>query len=594
MAAARSAFWGATLGLCGLAACLAVSASRLAAPALAPPPLLRTARLRRPVAAVLLADGRTLWVANQRSGTLSLVDLSGPRVCAEVAVGQHLSGLTALPDGKHLLAVDDERHELIALSLAGARLAVLARLKVGPSPASVLALNGTRATVASTWSRRLQVVDLTTLSSLRVRHTLRLPFAPREQCVLPGGSRVVVADAFGGHLAVIDVVRGRLLGMSQIRGHNIRSLVLSSDRKHLLLSHQVLDQKAATTRPNIERGVLMANVVRALPLDRLPGARAGPEKGRLIRLGSPGAGAGDPAGLVPLDGGRLAVALAGVNEVALVGADGKTSKRIAVGRRPTALLLPGKSGPLVVLNTFADSLSLLEPRTGVVRATVPLGPQPELSCADRGELLFYDARLAPAGWLSCHSCHTDGHSNGLLADTHDDDTFGTPKRTLTLLGTRLTDPWGWAGRARYLHDQVRKSLVETVHTPALTEDHVGDLTTFLSGLPPPPPLEPVRSEEDREQVERGRSFFARRRCGSCHIPPLTYSSVGVYDVGFADERGLRKFNPPSLRGVGQGYRFLHDNRAATLEEVFTKYHHKVPADTPPEDIEDLVRFLRSL
>jgi hypothetical protein len=80
----------------------------------------------------------------------------------------------------------------------------------------------------------------------------------------------------------------------------------------------------------------------------------------------------------------------------------------------------------------------------------------------------------------------------------------------------------------------------------------------------------------------------------CHIPPLTYSSNGVFDVGFADERGQRKFNPPSLRGVGQGYRFLHDNRAATLEEVFTKYRHKVPADMPANDLRDLLRFLRSL
>jgi cytochrome c peroxidase len=75
---------------------------------------------------------------------------------------------------------------------------------------------------------------------------------------------------------------------------------------------------------------------------------------------------------------------------------------------------------------------------------------------------------------------------------------------------------------------------------------------------------------------------------------VTYSSWEVHDVGLADERGLRKFNPPSLRGVGQGYRFLHDNRAASLEEVFTRYHHKLPAGTPQSEVDDLVRFLRSL
>jgi cytochrome c peroxidase len=248
----------------------------------------------------------------------------------------------------------------------------------------------------------------------------------------------------------------------------------------------------------------------------------------------------------------------------------------------------------VAVNTFDDSLTLLDAGRGAVLRTIPLGPRPELAAKDRGEQLFYDARLARDGWMSCHSCHTDGHTNGLLADTLGDDTFGTPKRALTLLGTRLTDPWGWNGKVKYLHDQVRKSLAETMHAPPFTEEQVGDLTTFLSELAPPPPLEPVPAGgPERDRVERGRRVFEERGCGRCHIPPLTYSSGGTYDVGFSDERGLRKFNPPSLRGVGQGHRFLHDNRAATLEEVFTKYRHKV-GDASRSDVEDLVRFLRSL
>jgi cytochrome c peroxidase len=249
--------------------------------------------------------------------------------------------------------------------------------------------------------------------------------------------------------------------------------------------------------------------------------------------------------------------------------------------------------PLVAVNTFDDSLSLLDVGRGAVVRTVRLGQPAPLDYAARGELLFYDARLSPDGWLSCHSCHTDGHSNGLLADTKDDGTFGTPKRALTLLNTRLTDPWGWSGKARYLHDQVRTSLAETLHAAA-TEAQAADLTSFLSTLPPPPPPEPVKEgRADRRQVLRGEKVFEDRHCGRCHVGPLTYTSHEVFDVGFADEKGLRKFNPPSLRGVGQGRRFLHDNRAASLEEVFTKYRHKV-GDASRADIEDLARFLRSL
>ena len=249
----------------------------------------------------------------------------------------------------------------------------------------------------------------------------------------------------------------------------------------------------------------------------------------------------------------------------------------------------------MAVNTFDDSLSLLDARQGTVTGLIALGPRPDLSPQDRGEVLFYNARLSRDGWLSCHSCHSDGHTNGLLADTLGDNTYGTPKRTLTLLNTALTDPWAWNGEMKYLHDQVRQSVEETMHAPAVSPAQIDDLVSFLHTLPPPPPAEPATADEaDQRSIERGRRMFAERGCIDCHIPPLTYSSHGTYDVGFADERGYRKFNPPSLRGVSQGYRFLHDNRAATLAEVFTKFHHKVGTGTTPTDLDDLLRFLRSL
>jgi DNA-binding beta-propeller fold protein YncE/mono/diheme cytochrome c family protein len=546
------------------------------------------------VAAAFLADGQTLCVANQRSGSISLVDVSRARLSPELVVGSHLTGLAVLPDHKHVLGVDDQRHELIALVSDGRTLTIQGRLRVGPYPASVAVLgDGSRATVASPWSRRVEVVDLT---SLRVQHTVHLPFAPRLQCVVPKGSHVVVADAFGGHLAVVDGAAGRLVAVHELNGHNLCGLTLSADGQQLLVAHQILDQKAPTTRENIAQGALMANVVQRIAVDRLltPGADLN-QGGQVIRLGTVGAGAGDPAGITVVDAGRIAVALAGVQEVALVDADGTTTRRIAVGRRPTAII-PGPAGqPLVVVNTFDDSLSLLDPERGAVTATIGLGPRPQLGPQERGEQLFFDARLGRDGWLSCHSCHTDGHTNGLLADTLGDNTYGTPKRTLTLRGTALTDPWAWNGEMKYLHDQVHKSLVETMHATAVTAEQVNDLTSFLHTLSPPPPLEPVTNEPaDRDQVERGRRIFQEHGCVRCHIPPLTYTSHGTYDVGFADEKGLKRFNPPSLRGVGQGYGFLHDNRARKLEEVFTKFRHKVGTDMPAEDLADLLRFLRSL
>jgi hypothetical protein len=569
----------------------------LALSGLAAEPLVRaaheSAHLRRPVAAGLLDEGRLLALANQRSGSLSLIDLKTNRVVCEEHVGGQLSGLAVLPDGKRILVTDEKRHELVALLVEGDKVRRLAQLAVAPYPANVvISPDGKLATVAGRWSRKLQVIDVS--GTLRVRHSVSLPFAPRLQLPLPGTNRVVVADAFGGGLALVDCERGRVLAAHELEGHNLAGLALGADGKELLIAHQILDQKRPVTEAAIEQGLLIRNVVRRLPRNELTadGTRSVPATFRLddgwIH------GAADPAGIAVLDEKRLAVALAGNNSVALLNADYQVERRINVGARPT-LILREPGGDLLVVNTLSDSISRIDPSGERIQVEIPLGPMPRLAARDRGELLFHDASLSLHGWMSCHSCHADGHTNGLLADTSGDGSFGAPKRTLTLRGTALTDRWGWNGDTHYLHEQVRKSLDTTLHGPWASPENVRDLVDYLHSLSPAPAVEPARGDKfDREQVTRGRKLFAERGCVRCHVPPLTYSSFDSHDVGFTDERGRKKFNPPSLRGVSQGKRFFHDNRADSLRAVFIEHGHGLDEELDDRELADLLRFLRSL
>ena len=60
--------------------------------------------------------------------------------------------------------------------------------------------------------------------------------------------------------------------------------------------------------------------------------------------------------------------------------------------------------------------------------------------------------------------------------------------------------------------------------------------------------------------------FRRSGCIECHAgPQLTARSV--YDVGLKDEAGQRNFNPPSLAGVSQRDRLLHDGRVTSPEAL---------------------------
>ena len=132
---------------------------------------------------------------------------------------------------------------------------------------------------------------------------------------------------------------------------------------------------------------------------------------QLFDLGDVGYGAGDPGELAFDVRGNLIVALAGVDEVAITASPGQGPRRIVVGRRPTAVL-PGPDGRWAyVADSLDDTVSVVEIATGQRPATIALGPRPELTAVDRGERLFASARLSHDGWMSCQSCHTDGHTN---------------------------------------------------------------------------------------------------------------------------------------------------------------------------------------
>jgi YVTN family beta-propeller protein len=549
-------------------------------------------RLRRPVALVLADDGRRLFVANERSGSVSVVDTAALRPVAEAAVGKQLLDLAATPQGR-LLAVDQEANELIVLERKGPSVEVAARVTVAPAPVGVqVDPGGARCFVASLWSRQLSVVDLAA-SAPRVVKTVALPFAPRRMLLLADAGKLVVADSFGGRLGLVDVRRGELESVRTLPAHNIRGLALSAAGDRLLVAHQLLSPRASSKFDDVHWGNLITNNLRVLAVKDVIDPRADLLRdGYLHYLGTVDRGAGDPAG-VALHGDTTLVSLAGVDEVAVgPGPDG-TWRRLPVGRRPTAVVTGPDVRRAYVANTFADSVSVVDLDKVEVRAEVPLGPKAELGSADRGELLFHDARLSLEGWFSCQSCHTDGHTNGLLNDNLTDGSLGTPKRILSLRGARDTGPWAWNGRFADLESQVRQSVQSTMQGSKPTEQQVRDLAAFVRTLPPAPSLVRLRGEGDEAPVGRGRAVFHRHGCEGCHAPP-TYTTPRTYNVGLADEAGATAFNPPSLRGVSQGGPYFHDNGAATLPEVFTRYRHQLKGELAKQDLDDLLAFLRSL
>ena len=559
-------------------------------------PLQRQARLRRPVSLVLSGGANWLFVANERSGSISAISTDSLQVRGEWQVGKSLADLALINPARGgaelLLAIDQESHELLVLTLSSPdrrKIKVLHRVAVSPYPVSVsVSDDGIRSFVACLWSRQLDFIDLADSSKPRSMGSLELPFAPREQLVIPGRDRLVVADSFGGHLAVVDLSRRKIERVIELPAHNIRGLAVTAEGSHLLVAQQSIDPSARTNRNDIFWGVLMSNTLLSLRVEDLLSPNHNVLHSiRTLDLGDLSAPSGDPQKVTVAANGEVVVALSGVGRIAIGRHTWPRLDHVAVARHPTDLAC-SPEGRLYVANTYSDSISVIDAPGRKLLEEISLGPQSVLTKADEGQLLFYDATLSLRGWMSCHSCHSDGHTNNMVADTLGDGDYGAPKRVPTLLGVGRSGPWAWNGSMPTLGGQIRKSFHKTLRAQAVSDKQVGALEAFLRTLEPPvmPPI------GDQASVRKGQEIFRHYRCHLCHTPP-DYTSKGAADVGLHDEVGNRRFNPPSLRGVRHRFAFFHDGRAGDLRAVFQEYKHaglRISSD----DLSALIAFLSTL
>ncbi len=545
---------------------------------------------RRPVALVTRDNGRHMLVANRASGTISIVNIRSQRVLSETRVGQSAADVALTPDQHHLLVLDPRQRLLTCCRLDKHAVRVAFRIDLPLEPTRLaIHPNGKKLAISSRWSSRVLVADLP-ISEQTQFQVVSLPVPGRHLIWLPVPDRLIVADAFGGQLTLVDSRAGRPLHTHQLPAHNIAGLAISPDNSHLVVSHQVLNSAARTTNNDVFWGLLMTNNLRRIPLPDLLGQKPlTVKRNEVVMLGQPGQAAGDPAGVAIRRDGSFVVALSGTNQVGTGRPDSFELARVSVGRRPTGLWLAPNGARAIVTCELDDRIDVIDLGATPSATSISLGPRPELTPFDRGERLFFDASLSRNGWMSCHSCHTDGHSNGRLADTLGDGHYGNAKRVLSLLGTIDTRPWAWDGRMSTLRAQVTHSVATTMRGAPPTPRQLGDLVAFIEGLEQPAPARLSTIASQPVEVLRGQRLFGQLDCRRCHAPPL-YTTPDTYDVGIGD----LKANPPSLRGVSQRPRLFHDNRARSLEEVIGKFEHQLPRELTERERRDLLSFLRSL
>lgn len=564
-----------------------------------------TTPLARPVSLAYLEDAQRLLVANRDAATITTIDPATRQVLSHWRIpgAERLTEMIVSADERWLLICSQTQNRVWLLQrLDDSHFALLDSISVPTGPVALTWLPPgssptLAATVACQWGRAVLFLEVNPAaaagSRLIVRSTVSLPHAPRRMLPIQDGARVIVADAFGGALSVIRTDTGTVERTKNIPGHNLHGLGIMPDNQRVIVAHQILNPVAETSRDGVFWGIVMTNNLRLIPLENfLRDDRRPLEDADIHFLGQPNQGAGDPTSVMVARYETMLTTLGGVDELAVGVHLDHSFDRIKVGRNPVAVVTDTAGNIAYVANQFSDSVSVIEIKTRKVLAEIPLLEPLQTrspTLAEQGEILFHDANLSLDGWYSCHSCHSSGHTVGLLNDNLGDGNYGAPKRIPSLLGIDDTAPFLWSGRRGDLIEQTRKSITTTMHGPDPTDDQLKALVTYMRHLPPPPRITPA----DSAQVARGAAVFKAHDCATCHAPP-TYTSGDVYNVGLKDQHGLSEFNPPSLRGVRYRGPFLHDHRASTLQDVFVKHKHPHATEWNAQELADLVAFLVSL
>ncbi|HWF83548.1 MAG TPA: YncE family protein [Vicinamibacterales bacterium] len=108
----------------------------------------------------LTPDGKQLWAANSRGGSVSIVDVASKRAINTLDIGTKRSNrIKFTRDGKFALVSDDEAGELVVIDVASRQ--VTKRISLGKNAEGiVMAPDGARAFVAVNGDNVVAVVDL--------------------------------------------------------------------------------------------------------------------------------------------------------------------------------------------------------------------------------------------------------------------------------------------------------------------------------------------------------------------------------------------------------------------------------------------------
>ena len=588
---------------------------------------------KTPFNLVVTADGRRLFVACEGSDSVVVVDLRQATVEAEVAVGHLPHGVCLSPDQR--TAYVSNRGSDTVTVLDADSLEVVGTLEVGDEPHGlVTSRDGATLFVANAGSGDISVLDL---ASGREVKRLAAARGAWDVALSADGDTVFVTNNLShfvpfrassrSEVTVVATEEAVVRDRAMLPDANlVQGVDVAPDGRFALVT--LIRTKNLVPMTRVMQGWVMTNGLGVIRPD-----------GRVdqLLLDEPDASFADPTDLViSPDGRRAWVSGGGIDAVAVVDLErmqevlGRASTdrqredlanhmgvatelvlgRIPVGRNPRGIAVSPDGARVYVADALDDTISVID--SGELRRVqvISLGGPEEETLARRGERLFHSAGLTFGRQFSCHSCHPDGGVDGLTYDIEPDGIGLNPVDNRTLRGILDTAPFKWTGKNPTLARQCGPRLaVFFTRIQPFTPDQVRALERYICTIPRNPNryrwgerLTPAQRRGkvlfERSTLNSGQPMPAGQRCVDCHPPPYFTNRQRV-DVGTRsplDTHGV--FDVPHLNNIYETAPYLHDGRADTLEEIWTRLNpedrHGVTNDMTKDQLNDLVEYLKTL
>jgi YVTN family beta-propeller protein len=192
---------------------------------------------RDPEAFDISPDGTKLYVSNEETAELSVLDIEAGKIVKRVPVGRQPEGVGVRPDGKVVYVTSEEDDLVVAIDTQTLR--ELARVPTGKRPRAIAFSSEPGATTAFVSNELGGTVAVFDTKTHQVQKQIPVVLQggpdqrPMGMAFSADGKRLFVSTGRGGAVGVIDVARRELLRMLPSVGARPWGIATSRDGKRL-------------------------------------------------------------------------------------------------------------------------------------------------------------------------------------------------------------------------------------------------------------------------------------------------------------------------------------------------------------------------